>query len=207
MPDVSQKPVNGPDQHQAAQVEDTDMSRLVRVLAGRVLAGLPRGSGVDLSDLMQAGNVGWIQAVRSFRPQHGTPLAGYAKFRIRGEMLDTVRRNSRCFPVSQVSRTPMGEEDSEWSLEELLPACADTSPLRMLASVERRRILAQEVRRLPERFQMVVRLRYGSGYNLRQIGDVLCVKESRACQIHRSALGRLKRALMLRPGARFTVLP
>src|ERR1700722_14461168 len=71
-----------------------DMNRLVRILAGRVLAGLPRNSGMEMSDLVQAGNIGLLQALRTFSPQSCAPLAGYARFRIRGEMLDTVRRNS-----------------------------------------------------------------------------------------------------------------
>ena len=73
----------------------SDMNRLVRILAARVLAGLPRDSGIEMSDLIQAGNVGLLQAARTFCPQNGAPLAGYAKFRIRGEMLDAVRRNTR----------------------------------------------------------------------------------------------------------------
>src|SRR5271169_2031635 len=79
---------------ESTQVEPgVDMNRLVRILAGRVLARLPRDSGIEMSDLIQAGNLGLLQAARTFRPENGAPLAGYAKFRIRGEMLDTVRRN------------------------------------------------------------------------------------------------------------------
>src|SRR5579863_10086663 len=80
-----------------------DMNRLVRILASRIIAGLPRDSGIEMSDLIQAGNLGLLQAARTFRPQSGAPLAGYAKFRIRGEMLDTVRRNSR--PGPELRRT------------------------------------------------------------------------------------------------------
>ena len=172
------------------------MTRLVRSLAGRVLAGLPRGSGVEMSDLIQAGNVGWIQAARTFRPQDGAPLAGYAKFRIRGEMLDTVRRNSNRGMSVHAPRQTFGEEGD--SLEDTLPARAESSPLRMVASNQRAAILDEEVNRLPARYRTVVRLRYTGEYSLRQIGDALHVKESRACQIHRSALERLKRALQLR---------
>src|ERR1022692_2564603 len=76
-----------------SQEPSQEMNRLVRILASRVLAGLPRDSGIEMADLIQAGNLGLLQAARTFCHQSGTPLAGYAKFRIRGEMLDAVRRN------------------------------------------------------------------------------------------------------------------
>jgi RNA polymerase sigma factor FliA len=70
--------------------------------------------------------------------------------------------------------------------------------LRQLVSRERAAILGQEVQRLPPRYRMVVRLRYSRELSLREIGVVLRVNESRACQLHRSALGRLRRALSSR---------
>jgi len=70
-----------------------EMNRMVRSLAGRLHSCLPHGCGIEMADLMQAGNVGLLEALRTFEPGRGTPLAAYAKFRIRGEMLDMVRRN------------------------------------------------------------------------------------------------------------------
>jgi RNA polymerase sigma factor for flagellar operon FliA len=176
--------------------EQTNMTRLVRSLAGRVLAGLPRGSGIEMADLIQAGNVGLIQAERNYSPACGAPLSGYARFRIRGEMLDTVRRNARRCPMGL--RTPMGGGEDEPDLEDIIPASESYSPLGLLTSSQTAAILDQEVDRLPARYQTVVKLRYSSDYSLREIGAVLQVNESRACQLHRSAMGRLKRALSSR---------
>ena len=70
-----------------------ELDGMVRSLAGKLRARLPSQCGVEMADLIQAGNVGLLQAARTFEPGRGAPLAGYAKFRIRGEMLDMVRRN------------------------------------------------------------------------------------------------------------------
>ncbi len=172
------------------------MNRLVRMLAGRVLAGLPRDSGIEMSDLIQAGNVGLLQAARTFSPQNGAPLAGYAKFRIRGEMLDAVRRNSN--PGRANLTTQSSEAEDGLSMESIIPAPAEHSPHNVLAENQRAAILGEEVARLPPRYRAVVRLRYSSEFSLREIGAVLRVQESRACQLHRSALGRLRRALSKR---------
>jgi RNA polymerase sigma factor for flagellar operon FliA len=59
-------------------------------------------------------------------------------------------------------------------------------------------ILRDEIRRLPERYRRVVSMRYSAELSLREIGAELKVKESRASQIHRLALIRLRRALSIR---------
>jgi RNA polymerase sigma factor for flagellar operon FliA len=173
-----------------------DMSRLVRMLAGRVLAGLPRDSGIEMADLIQAGNLGLLQAARTFSPQNGAPLAGYAKFRIRGEMLDAVRRNSG--PGRTNVTTQGAEAEDGTTMECMIPAPAEHSPHSLLAENQRAAILGEEVARLPPRYRAVVRLRYSREFSLREIGAVLRVRESRACQLHRNALGRLRRALSKR---------
>lgn len=172
------------------------MNRLVRILAARVLARLPRDSGIELSDLIQAGNLGLLQAARTFSPQNGAPLAGYAKFRIRGEMLDAVRRNSRPARMGIAIQGSTAEDGTD--LEAMIPASAEYSPHSLLAKNQCAAILGEEVARLPARYRAVVRLRYSREFSLREIGAALCVHESRACQLHRSALGRLRRALSKR---------
>ena len=55
--------------------------------------------------------------------------------------------------------------------------------------------LAREIDALPEREKMVMALYYDNGLNLREIGEVLEVTESRVCQIHSQAILRLKSRL------------
>lgn len=55
--------------------------------------------------------------------------------------------------------------------------------------------LAQAIAALPERERLVVSLYYDEELNLREIGAVLGVSESRVCQIHGQALLRLRGGL------------
>lgn len=180
----------------AAVLPVEDLRRLVRALAGRVHARLPRGCGIEISDLVQAGNIGLLQATRTFSPASGTPLAGYAKFRIRGEMLDTVRRNAEPRVMHFARQSDAG--DDELNLESRIAAPLEHSPHNVMARRQRAAILDQEVERLPARYRTVVRLRYSKEFSLREIGAALHVHESRACQLHQSALGCLRRALSRR---------
>jgi RNA polymerase sigma factor for flagellar operon FliA len=52
--------------------------------------------------------------------------------------------------------------------------------------------MAAAIGGLPERERLVLALYYDEELNLREIGQVLGVSESRVCQIHSQALLRLK---------------
>lgn len=52
--------------------------------------------------------------------------------------------------------------------------------------------LAAGIQRLPEREQQVLELYYHRGLSLKEIGQVLSLSESRICQIHSSAVVRLR---------------
>ena len=63
---------------------------LVRTVVGRVAMTLP--AHVSADDLNSAGLVGLLQAVRSFSPDGGASFETFARFRIRGAVLDELRR-------------------------------------------------------------------------------------------------------------------
>jgi len=63
---------------------------LVATVLGRLAMTLP--DHVDHDDLRSAGLVGLLQAMRNFDPNSGTSFETYARVRIRGAMLDELRR-------------------------------------------------------------------------------------------------------------------
>jgi RNA polymerase sigma factor FliA len=63
---------------------------LVRTVVGRLALNLP--AHVDTEDLHSAGLVGLLNAVRDFNPNGGSSLEAYARVRIRGAILDELRR-------------------------------------------------------------------------------------------------------------------
>jgi RNA polymerase sigma factor for flagellar operon FliA len=65
-------------------------------------------------------------------------------------------------------------------------------PVDVLESAELRRTLAEAIDRLSERERTVVSLYYFDGLTLAEIGAVLGVTESRACQIHGKAVLQLR---------------
>jgi RNA polymerase sigma factor FliA len=83
------------------------------------------------------------------------------------------------------------------ALDDVTEATAADSadPFREAADERFRVALAQAIDTLPERERLVMSLYYSDGLNLKEIGAVLKVTESRACQLHGQALVRLKARL------------
>ncbi len=65
----------------------------------------------------------------------------------------------------------------------------------LLASAEFKKALAGAIARLPEREQQVLAFYYDEELNLREIGAVLDLSESRVCQIMSQAMARLRSML------------
>lgn len=62
---------------------------LVRYHAGRLILGLP--AHINKEDLVQAGVLGLLEALKRFDPARGVKFETYASLRIRGAMLDELR--------------------------------------------------------------------------------------------------------------------
>lgn len=63
---------------------------LVKRVASHFHSRLP--AAIEQSDLIQAGIVGLLEALESFDPERGNDFETFAKLRIRGAMLDEIRR-------------------------------------------------------------------------------------------------------------------
>jgi RNA polymerase sigma factor for flagellar operon FliA len=68
-------------------------------------------------------------------------------------------------------------------------------PLERLLDERMRTALIKAIEDLPEREQKVMALYYQEELNLREIGEVLGVSESRVCQLHGQAVTRLRARL------------
>jgi RNA polymerase sigma factor FliA len=83
------------------------------------------------------------------------------------------------------------------SLDEMADtrAAEAADPFSEVADQHFREALARAIDGLPERERLVMSLYYGDGLNLKEIGAVLKLTESRVCQLHGQALVRLKARL------------
>ncbi len=106
--------------------------------------------------------------------------------------------------LSEISRSSIAALDELWTVSSggdqvaLIDTIEDTegpAPQTALAESELKEALGDAISRLPEREKLVVTLYYYEELNLREIGEVLGVTESRVSQLHTKAVLRLKSRL------------
>jgi RNA polymerase sigma factor for flagellar operon FliA len=86
-----------------------------------------------------------------------------------------------------------GEDDQDFL--ERFTLDDDADPLSLLQDERFREELMGAIERLPERERMLMGMIYEQEMNLREIGEVLGVGESRVSQLHSQAVARLRSAL------------
>jgi RNA polymerase sigma factor for flagellar operon FliA len=69
------------------------------------------------------------------------------------------------------------------------------NPFLLLKSREMRQAIAECIGALPEKERLVISLYYYEDLNMKEIGSVLDITESRVCQIHTKAVARLRSKL------------
>ena len=109
----------------------------------------------------------------------GVPLAEYQK------MLQDARGHQL---ISFEDLTQEGDED--FLERHLIDDSGD--PSRILEGESLKKILVQGIELLPEREKLMMALYYEQDLNLREIGEVMGVTESRVCQLHTQAVARLR---------------
>ena len=170
---------------------------LVWYVVNRVKPRLP----VSVSDeeLFAAGMYGLMHAARSYDQDRGAGFKTYAYHRIRGAILDELRRLD-FLPRSLRDRARAAGEDAP----AVVAIPTDEDGHESLASVpvgytsearDLHEVLQQAIEALPERMRQVMVLYYQEGFKMREIGEHLSLTESRVSQIHSNAVARLRRAM------------
>lgn len=214
---------------------------LVKRIAYHLAGRLPRS--VQLDDLMQAGMLGLLEAVSGYDETKGASFETYASIRIRGYMLDEVRRNDwvprsvyrNSRTISKAVRAVENRlgrdakdhevaEELNISLEEYHEMLSDSNgahlygfddlgvtddnlqdesktnikePFSQLAATDLKAHLSEVIAGLPKNERLVLALYYEHDLNLKEIGDVLGVTESRVSQLHSQATHRIKSRLLV----------
>jgi RNA polymerase sigma factor for flagellar operon FliA len=212
---------------------------LVKRIAYHLIARLPHT--VDVLDLIQEGLIGLLDASQNYNTEQGASFETYAGIRIRGAMLDEIRRNNwaprsvhrKAREIAGVmheieQREGRNAQDNEvaqaigistaeyhqqlynasrhqlFSLDELTDhdqtlaqpiSKNDLEPEQTVQKAGFQQALSDAIQTLPERERLMMSLYYNDELNLKEIGEVLNVSESRVSQIHSQTIIRLRSKL------------
>ena len=211
---------------------------LVKRIGLHLMTRLP--SSVQLDDLLQAGMIGLLDAARNYDGSKGASFETYAGIRIRGAMVDEIRRGDwvprsvhrntrRISEAIDTVEQLHGRDAKDAEVAEQLGVSLDeyhsmlneaacgrvvgiedlgvsddvlsgepedeedsNKAFSGLAKERFQQALAEGISHLPEREALVLSLYYDEEMNLKEIGQILSVSESRVSQIHSQAMHRLR---------------
>jgi RNA polymerase sigma factor FliA len=212
---------------------------LVKRIAHHLLLRMP--ASVQIDDLIQSGMIGLLEASRKYDVTKGASFETYAGIRIRGSMLDEVRkgdwaprsvhRKSRKVAeaikaiearTGQDAKVQDIAKEMDIDLDTYYSILQDASGSRLFSfddvmegddsaiesaagelpgpcdGLQRdtfKAHLARAIDGLPDREKLVLGLYYDEELNLKEIGEVIGVSESRVSQIHSQAALRLRARL------------
>ncbi len=212
---------------------------LVKRIAHHLLLRMP--ASVQIDDLIQSGMIGLLEAAKKYDVTKGASFETYAGIRIRGSMLDEVRKGDwaprsvhrKSRKVAEAikaieARTGKDAKDKDiadeleiglnayyailqdasgsrlFSFDDIMEG--DDSAIELAAGelpgpcdgLQRdsfKAHLSNAIDGLPEREKLVLALYYEEELNLKEIGEVIGVSESRVSQIHSQAAMRLRSRL------------
>ena len=133
------------------------------------------------------------QAIRSIENQTGRDARAGEVAEALGISVEEYHRMLESAASSKLMSFEQLAADPERSA--LLPESPDVGPLESFEEDQFREALATAIEGLPQREQLVLSLYYDDELNLREIGEVLEVSESRVCQIHGQAVLRIRARL------------
>ncbi len=218
-----------------------EFAPLVKRIAYHMMVKLPACVHVD--DIIQAGMIGLLDAINRYEDSLGAQFETYAAQRIRGAMLDELRRADwlprslrkkmrrieaavntleqrlGCAPTEPELASELNmslaeyqetlqdarggqliyyedfrQDDEENFLDRCCPD-SENNPLEALLDEDMRSTLIKAIEELPPREKLVMGMHYEQELNLREIGEVLGVSESRVCQLHTQAIARVRSRL------------
>jgi len=214
---------------------------LVKIVVGRITSRMPLNVA-DREDLVHVGIIGLMTALEKFDNKRNVQFETYARFRIRGAVLDELRardwvprsirsKDSKLeetytalkkslkrapddLEVARYLNVSLDEyfkmlEDARYlsiiSREDLSPeylenidhyemlaAIEQGNALEQMAKGETRELLKKSIENLPVKERMVLSLYYYEELNMKEIGKVLALTESRVCQLRSQAILRLR---------------
>jgi RNA polymerase sigma factor for flagellar operon FliA len=133
------------------------------------------------------------QAIRQIENRTGRDAKAQEIATALGVSLDEYHRMVESAASSRILSYEQLADDPERA--SMLPDSPEDGPETMLEEDQFREAVAQAISSLPERERLVLSLYYDQELNLREIGQVLEVSESRVCQIHGQAVIRIRARL------------
>lgn len=161
---------------------------------------------VEEKDFFQFGVEGLSEAIDRFDPDFGTKFETYAIQRIRGKIIDELRKlqikpranyqnqDPNRVVYRNVSIDQPFDSDESFSLSDIIPSEYEL-PDDEYHSLEKKELLVEAIKDLNERDRLIITLYYYEHMNYKEISKILEITVSRVSQLHSKIMRELKKQI------------
>lgn len=151
---------------------------------------------IDLEDLVSIGTIGLIKGINTYKMNKNIKLATYASRCIDNEILMYLRKNKkRALDVSLEDSLSYDAEGNELKLEDILGTEPDIVT-KQLEDNDLKRILLNEINKLPTRDKEIMKLRYGlfgtKEITQKELAEKLNISQSYISRIEKKVIKKIK---------------
>ncbi len=204
-------------------------TNFVRVIAYEIYKTIPKT--IDFSDLESYGFIGLMDAIEKFDFKRNIKFETYARFRIKGAILDGMReidwlprslrdsmKKNSSLKNDYIEDKLLGENEETqqryfkiFPLEYIDSCMGETSPYdepissyqynnyinpnNFVENLENASFISKAISKLKKFEKKIVYYYYFKGKTFKEIGQLLGITESRVSQIHKAALGSLRKII------------
>lgn len=162
---------------------------------------------LDERDFFQFGIEGLSEAVDRFDPDYGTKFETYAIQRIKGKIIDELRKiqskiktgeptNNSQYPQNISINNLIEDEDGGFQLTEVI-ADEQVTQAEEIENKEIKELLVKAIKQLNERDRLIISLYYYENLNYQEIAELMKITVSRVSQIHTKIINNLKSKLLV----------
>lgn len=153
-------------------------------------------------DYFQFGIEGLSEAIDRFDPEYGTKFETYALQRIRGKIIDEIRKVQSKYRINTHSNTlattlslnkSVSDEDN-YMLYEVIPDDTE-EPDETAEDLEAKELLIEALQKLDERDRIIITLYYYEHLSYKEIAQILGITVSRVSQVHSKIIKKLREKL------------
>lgn len=163
---------------------------------------------LDERDYFQFGIEGLSEAVDRFDPDYGTKFETYAIQRIKGKIIDELRKiqtklktneeqkNNSQYPQNISINNQIDDEEGGYQLTEVI-ADEQITQAEEVEDKEIKELLVKALKQLNERDRLIISLYYYENLSYQEIAELMKITVSRVSQIHTKIINNLKSKLLV----------
>ena len=156
---------------------------------------------IDLEDLVSIGTIGLIKGISTYKVDKNIKLATYASRCIDNEILMYLRKNKkRNADVSLEEYLSYDSEGNELHLEDIL-GTEDDIVTKNIEDDDMKKILIEEINKLPKRDKEIISLRYGlfgkKEITQKELAKKLNISQSYISRIEKKVIKKIKESIKI----------